>query len=87
MDLVSMLKKDATSLIFIEKGEGSLEKTKGNSSPKDTKGKVMAPIKPTTTLSWMAQATQVALAMIGKPSLFDPLCLFIAHLKVEYGGF
>jgi len=27
------------------------------------------------------------LVAVRKPPLFDPLCLFIAHLDVEYGGF
>ena len=39
------------------------------------------------TLSRMAQAKQVALSAVDDPPLFEPLCIFIAHLEVEYGGF
>jgi len=56
--------------ISIEKEEWSLEKTNVGSSPEDTKGKVVAPIQPTTTLSRMAHAKQGALATTGESPIF-----------------
>jgi len=54
MELVFAFKDGATtSLISIEKGEGSLEKIEGGSSSEDTNGKVMAPIHlPLFCLGW-----------------------------------
>jgi len=47
----------------------------------------MAPIQLAIILSEMVQAMQVTLVVVGEPLLFDPLCLFMAYIGVEYGSF
>ena len=84
-DLVATLNEDVIPS-FIPRVEDEEQPTNGGSSSSgDTTGIGLTSHQPSMSLSRMAQATHAALSVVGDPPIFKPLCLFIAHIEVEYG--
>ena len=87
VELITALKEGVVASFITTVKEEEQSRDGSSSSSGETTGIALASGEPSMTLSRMAEATYTALFAVGDPPSFEPLCLFIAHLKIEYRGF